>query len=78
MFDVADEVKGSESVELWIANGFWYCDTWVSAWTSHPNFPRPEESEYENAIELLRDLAYFLFMSESPYTNDTLRERAKA
>jgi hypothetical protein len=43
MYDVAVEVKGQPSIETWIAEGFWYCDTFISAWTSHPNFPRPPE-----------------------------------
>lgn len=77
MYDVADEVKGKPSVETWIAEGFWYCDTFISDWTSHPNFPRPPEKAHQDAIELVHDLAYLLFTGESPYKDDTLRKKAK-
>ena len=77
MYDVADEVKGQPSVETWIAQGFWFCDTWIRDHTSHPNFPRPPEEAYRDALALLGDLAYFLFMGESPYKDDTLRKKAK-
>ena len=77
MYDVADAVKGQESLETWIANGFWFCDTWVRDWTSHPNFPRPDHQRYTEALELFHDLAYFVFYGESPYADDTLRNRAK-
>lgn len=77
MYDVADEIKGQTSIETWIANGFWFCDTWIKDWTSHPNFPRPAEGAYRDAIELIHDLASLLFFGMSPYTDDTLRKRAK-
>jgi hypothetical protein len=77
MYDVADESKGQPSVETWIAQGFWYCDTFIRDWTSHPNFPRPREDAYKDAIELVHNLATFLFFGESPYKDDTLRRKAK-
>jgi tetratricopeptide (TPR) repeat protein len=77
MYDVAQEVKGQPSIETWIAEGFWYCDTFISDWTSHPNFPRPPEDAYRDALALLRDLASFLFTGLNPYKDDTLRKKAK-
>jgi hypothetical protein len=77
MFDVASKFRGAESIDHWIAHGFWFCDTWVREWTSHPNFPRPEKAYYETSLELLHDLAYLLFVGESPYQDDTLERRAK-
>jgi hypothetical protein len=77
MYDVADEVKGQPSIETWIAQGFWFCDTWIRDHTGHHDFPRPPEEAYRDALALLDDLAYFLFMGESPCTDDTLRKRAK-
>jgi len=71
MYDVADEAKGQPSVETWIAQGFWFCDTWIRDHTSHPNFPRPPEDAYRDAIELVRNLATFLFLGENPYKDDT-------
>jgi len=77
MYDVADEVKGQPSIETWIAEGFWYCDTFIRDWTGHHNFPRPPEDVYRDALLLLGELASFLFTGQSPYRDDTLRKRAK-
>jgi hypothetical protein len=76
MHDVADEVRGQVTIESWIANGFWYADTWIRSWTGHPNFPRPDQPRYDEALTLLSDLAFFLFMGDSPYSDDTLRVHA--
>src|SRR5262245_14780803 len=77
MYDVADEVKGQPSIETWIAQGFWYCDTFIRDWTSHPNFPRPPEDAHQDALALLNQLAHFLFTGQNPYHDDTLRKKAK-
>jgi tetratricopeptide (TPR) repeat protein len=78
MYDVADAVKGQPSIETWIAQGFWFCDTFIRDWTSHPNFPRPPEEAYRDALELLSNLASFLFTGGNPYKDDTtLRKKAK-
>ena len=77
MYDVADEVKGQPSIETWIAEGFWYCDTWIRDWTSHPDFRRPPDDAYRDALELLNQLASFLFVGQSPYSDDALRKKAK-
>ena len=76
MYHVASKYQDAESIPTWIANGFWYCDTWVREWTSHENFPRPGEDYYHDSLELIRDLAYYLFMSESPYEDNTLERHA--
>lgn len=78
MYDVADEAKGQPSIETWIAHGFWYCETFIRDWTSHPNFPRPPEEAYQDALELLHNLASFLFTGLNPYKDDTLRKKAKS
>ena len=77
MYDVADEVKGQPSIETWIAEGFWYCDTFIRDWTSHPSLPRPPEKAYRDALALLGDLASFLFTGLNPYKDDTLLKKAK-
>jgi tetratricopeptide (TPR) repeat protein len=77
MYDVADEAKGKPSIETWVAQGFWYCDTFIRDWTSHPNFLRPPEEAYRDALELLSKLASFLFTGPNPYKDDTLRKKAK-
>src|ERR1700755_2094056 len=60
MYDVAEEVKGQQSIETWIAEGFWFCDTWIRSHTSHPDFQRPPEDAYRDALSLLNHLASFL------------------
>lgn len=77
MYDSAEKYKGKESIPTWMAHGFWFFDTWVCEWTSHPDFPRPEKEYYENSIELIHDLAYYLFIGESPYEDDTLKKLSK-
>ena len=64
----AAESAGRPSIERWVAEGFWYLDWFVREWSSHPNFPRPHgEAYYEAAYGRLHDLAWWLFMGESPY-----------
>jgi hypothetical protein len=77
MYDVANDARRKEVIEAWIAQGFWFCDTWIREWTSHPSFPKPVQEAHDAAIQLIHDLAYFLFMGESPYEDDTLKARAK-
>jgi len=62
----------SETLERWMANGFWYVPSFVREWTTHPNFPRVHSTEYyQKAYERLDDLAYWFFYGESPYLNGT-------
>ena len=59
----------SESKELprWIAEGFWFCSHFVRDWSCHETFPKLHSSEYYSAAyERLNDLAYWLFVGESP------------
>lgn len=63
----------TESIERWIASGFWYLDHFAKDWTSHPDFPRRHEQDYyERAYERLHELADWLFTGESPYKSGTL------
>jgi len=77
MYDVAEEVRGQAVIEKWITEGFWFCDTWIRDFTGHPDFPRPPEEDYRDALELLHDLAWFLFVGESLFTGDELWRKAK-
>jgi len=76
MYHVALDYKGADSLPTWIAHGFWFCDTLVRDWTTHENFPRPEQEYYEKSLLLLSDLAHFLFVCESPYSDETLERLA--
>ncbi|HEX8612752.1 MAG TPA: hypothetical protein VF800_15805 [Telluria sp.] len=63
----------SETLERWIAEGFWHLDHFVKEWCSHASFSRPYEQQYyEDAYERLHDLAYWLFVGESPYIDGSL------
>ena len=65
-----EQEEKSESMERWLAEGFWYFSWFVKDWSQHENFPRPETEEYyEAAYERLDDLAYWFFVGESPYSN---------
>ena len=74
MYKAADEWRQRDSIPRWIAQGFWYFETFVPTWTSHPNFPRPESEYYHTSVQLIRDLSYFLFIGESLYEDDTLEK----
>jgi len=61
-----------DTLERWIAEGFWFIPRFVRDWTTHENFPREHAAEYyERAFERLDDLAYWYFMGESPYEDNT-------
>jgi hypothetical protein len=63
-------------IPRWVAEGFWYIGWFTKCWSEHPNFPRPlPAAYYAGAYERLHDLAYWLFIGESPYTDDTPFER---
>ena len=66
-----------DTLERWLVVGFWYMSSWVRDWTTHPNFPRPEPSEYyENALRRLDELAFWFFsggcMYEDGHVSDPL------
>lgn len=59
----------SEVLPRWVAEGFWFVETFTVDHSSHPNFPRPDPPEYyQSACERLRDLSYWFFHGESPLT----------
>jgi len=59
---------GDETLERWVASGFYYLSFAVKDWTTHPNFPRPYPPEYyEKAYERLSDLGYYCLFGDSPY-----------
>ena len=73
MQDYVEQTGTSETVERWTAEGFWYLDHFVQDWSSHPSFPRTHEQHYyDAAYRRLHDLAYWLFVGESPYNDGTL------
>ena len=77
MYDVAEEFKGQPSIEKWIAEGFWHCDSMINAIAGHANFSRFPEDSYRDGVELIHNLASFLFSGQNPYNDDTLRKKAK-
>ena len=65
------DLAGQDTRERWMVEGFWILSDWLSDWTSHPNFPRPESVEYyEAAIRRMQDLQYWFVMGESLYEPD--------
>jgi hypothetical protein len=57
-----------DQLDRWMADGFYEVSRFVRAWTSHPNFPRPEpEQYYKDSIERLDDLADWFFRGYHAY-----------
>lgn len=57
----------------WLAEGFWWCSTFIREWTTHPAWvkrTRLEQEYFDKAYERLHDLAFWFFTGMSPYTND--------
>lgn len=78
MYDVAEEIKGQPSIEKWIAEGFWFCESEINAIASHSNYSRFPEDAYRDGVGLIHALAYFFFVGRNPYNDgDTLRKKAK-
>ena len=61
MYQVADTFHHQEEIDKWIAEGFWFCDTWIREWTMHSYFPQPSPEQHEGALNLIHDLAFYLF-----------------
>ena len=60
-----------DTLERWLAWGFWYVPGFVRDWTTHPDFPRRHSQEYyDRAYKRLDDLAYWFFSGQSPYIGD--------
>ena len=75
MLAYASGRDSSADIPRWLAEGFWYVDWFVREWSTHPSFPREhEQTYYEAAYERLHDLAYFLFVGESPYDDPSALE----
>lgn len=73
MQEYVEKRPKSESLERWVAEGFWHLDHFVEEWSSHASFPRPHGQQYyEDAYERLHDLAYWLFVGESPHLDGSL------
>ncbi|MEU4561107.1 hypothetical protein AB0F72_22220 [Actinoplanes sp. NPDC023936] len=62
MRTVCKQYEGRDDLPRWMAEGFYYVSHFVTEWTSHPNFPRPEPVQYyHDCLERLRDLADWFF-----------------
>lgn len=58
-------------IPRWVAEGFWYVDSWVREWSSHESFPRPHgDAYYEAAYERLHALAFWLFTGSSMHERE--------
>ena len=69
------EYSESDSLERWMAEGFWFLPSFIREWTTHSSFPRVHEAEYyQRAYERLDDLAYWFFIGDCPYLNEATLE----
>ena len=68
----ATQHEGRDSVELWIARGFWFLESTTASWVGHTDRrPTREEDYYRRGCQRLYDLSYWLFFGESPYEGPT-------
>ncbi len=66
MYQYVRERDPGAPIPRWIAEGFWYVESWVREWSSHEAFARPHgDPYYEAAYERLHALAYWLFTGSS-------------
>jgi hypothetical protein len=55
-------------LDRWMADGFYEVSRFVRDWTSHPNFPLPEPTQYYNeCIQRLDDLTDWFFRGYHGY-----------
>jgi hypothetical protein len=65
-----EQYARSETMESWLAEGFFFASTHIEEWTSHPSFPKEHPAEYyEQAYQRLRDLAFWFFTGRSMYVD---------
>lgn len=64
MYQVAEDFETSDNLPKWIAQCFWYVEDFTKTWTTHENFPAPEEDYHTYALETLNTLSYYLFVGE--------------
>lgn len=70
---------GEETLDRWVADGFWYISWFVENWTTHPNSQshqsKPKEY-YEAAYLYLFNLASWYF-DDCPWTDGGTQARAE-
>jgi hypothetical protein len=67
MYQCCEKYESKETLEKWIAEGFWYLSTFVKDWTTHPNFPKQHSNDYyEKSYILLEELAFYFFTGGHP------------
>jgi hypothetical protein len=65
---VCERTQEADQLPRWLAEGYYQVATEVPAWTSHPNFPKPEPADYYAAcLERLADLADWFFRGWHAY-----------
>jgi hypothetical protein len=71
MEQCARDHEGRQTIERWIAEGFWFCGQYIKNWSTHPSFPKPHgDTYYEEAYERLWDLSHWLFVGRSPFEGE--------
>jgi hypothetical protein len=67
-------LTGSDVVERWLADGFWYLSTFARSWTDHGAWAEdPKQDEIDAGIEKLEGLAYWFFTGEPAATQAATR-----
>jgi hypothetical protein len=69
-----ETTEHGEQIDRWVAEGFWFTESFVKDWISHPDFPKHHPLDYyAAAIDRLHDLSHWLFFGESPMGSGTLK-----
>ena len=70
MASVCELYGGSEMIERWLADGFWYLPNFIKTWIVHPDFPKEQlPANHALVAELLEDLAHWFFTDDCPWEN---------
>jgi hypothetical protein len=69
------ELAGDEQLARWLAEGFWYADSFTTSWTTRESWQgRDDLSEIEAGRERLTALADWFFTGQSPYESAAARQ----
>ena len=71
ILEEAKKTKDDKTISKDTASGIWFVNDFVKNWAEHDNFPKSNSVEYyDKAYQLLNEVTYTYFLSESPYESE--------
>ena len=71
ILEEANKTKDDKTISKQTASRIWFVNDFVKNWSEHDNFPKTNPSEYyDQAYQLLNEVTYTYFLSESPYESE--------